>query len=212
MSTSPDTPDRSTKTPPLAPPRAPLSDRTDLTLEELVADAAKLLQTLVPAQTSYRVTETPDARTIRYYVTQRLLPRPLSYDGGRARYGPSHLLRLLWIKKLQSEHFTLRQIRERLADVSDDDLRVRLWPDTADAANAPPAEATATEATVPTTSALISRFTLDGGGSVDLPTARLDSPQARAAVARALQRLAQHLAATSAQSPQDRSLGTKDPT
>ncbi len=207
MSTSPDTPDRSTLAPPLAPSGAPLSDRTDLTLEELVADAARLLRTLVPTQTSYRVTETPDARTIRYYVTQRLLPGPLSYDGGRARYGPSHLLRLLWIKKLQSEHFTLRQIRERLADTNDGDLRTRLWPDTTDAANAPPAEATA-----PTTSALISRFTLDGGGNVDLPTARLDSPQARAAVAHALQHLAQHLTATSAQSPQDRSLGTKDPT
>ena len=60
--------------------------RQDLTLEELVEAASSLLPAIAPRQTRYKVTERPDARTIRYYITQNLLPRPVDYEGGRARY------------------------------------------------------------------------------------------------------------------------------
>ena len=56
-------------------------------MEELVDAADGIVAELAPRQTRYKVTERPDARTIRYYVTQGLLPKPLGYDGGRARYG-----------------------------------------------------------------------------------------------------------------------------
>lgn len=161
-----------------------LLDRDDLTLEELVGGAEELLAELAPQQTRYKVSERPDARTVRYYVSQKLLPRPLSYEGGRARYGASHLLRLLLIKKLQAEHQTLRQIRGLLAQLGDDAVRARLWPAEADA----PVAAGASP-----TGATLTRFALDGGGSVDLPINRLDDDDQREQAARELEALAARL-------------------
>jgi DNA-binding transcriptional MerR regulator len=94
-------------------------ERQDLTMEELVETAEGLVDALVPKQTRYKVTERPDARTVRYYVTQGLLPKPVGYDGGRARYSGSHLLRLVWIKKLQAEHHTLARIAKVLEGATD---------------------------------------------------------------------------------------------
>ena len=74
---------------------SPYLNRDDLTIEELVEAAAGLLREMVPRQSRYKVTERPDARTIRYYITQKLLPSPASYEGGRARYSGQHLARLL---------------------------------------------------------------------------------------------------------------------
>ena len=88
-------------------------------MEELVETAEGLVDTMVPKQTRYKVTERPDARTIRYYVTQGLLPKPVGYEGGRARYSGSHLLRLVWIKKLQAEHHTLARIAKLLEGATD---------------------------------------------------------------------------------------------
>jgi len=96
-------------------------ERQDLTMEELVETAEALVDTMVPKQTRYKVSERPDARTIRYYVTQGLLPRPVGYDGGRARYSGSHLLRLVWIKKLQAEHHTLARIAKVLEGATDEE-------------------------------------------------------------------------------------------
>lgn len=100
--------------------------RDDLTLDELVERAGELLAELVPEQTRYKVTPRPDARTVRYYVTRGLLPKPHGYDGGRARYGGRHLLRLLALKKMQAEHHTLRRISRALAGASDDELLAEL--------------------------------------------------------------------------------------
>ncbi len=158
-------------------------DRDDLTLEELVAETEKLLAKLAPQQTRYKVSERPDARTIRYYVSQKLLPRPLGYAGGRARYGSSHLLRLLLIKKLQAKHQTLRQIRALLGELGDDEVRGRLWP----------AELQDTPTTAPGGATTLTRFTLTGGGSVDLPTTRLEDDHLREEAARELEALAARL-------------------
>jgi DNA-binding transcriptional MerR regulator len=94
--------------------------REDLTLEDVVDAAESLLREVAPRQTRYAVADRPDVRTVRYYTTRGLLPKPLSYDGGRARYGYAHLVRLLAIKKLQADHFTLDQIARALAHKSDD--------------------------------------------------------------------------------------------
>ena len=77
-----------------------LLERNDMTLEELVEAADGLVTKLAPRQTRYKVTERPDARTIRYYVTQGLLPKPLGYDGRRP-VRRTHLPRLLFVKKLR---------------------------------------------------------------------------------------------------------------
>ena len=100
----------------------PYLRRDDLTLEELVEVADGLLRELAPKQSRYKVTERPDGRTIRYYITQKLLPRPESYEGGRARYSGQHLTRLLLIKKLQAEHHTLQRIAGVLETASDEDV------------------------------------------------------------------------------------------
>ena len=112
--------------------------RTDLTMEELVETAEALVGRIVPKQTKYKVTERPDARTIRYYVTQGLLPKPVGYEGGRARYSGSHLLRLVWIKKLQAEHHTLARISKLLEGASDETVLREIGVDA-------PAPATVTE-------------------------------------------------------------------
>ncbi len=95
-------------------------DRDDLTLDELVEAADALLREV--KQTRYAVSERPDVRTVRYYTTRGLLPKPLSYDGGRARYGYAHLVRLLAIKRMQAEHFTLEQVARALERKNDDDV------------------------------------------------------------------------------------------
>lgn len=105
-----------------------LSERSDLTIEELIESADELLERIAPSQTRYKVRERPDVRTIRYYVTQGLLPKPLSYEGGRARYGRTHLLRLLFIKKKQAEHETLARITAELKRKSDEELIALFFP------------------------------------------------------------------------------------
>lgn len=60
-------------------------------------------------------------RTIRYYISQGLLPSPVG-SGSAARYTQGHLVRLRMIRRLADEHVPLARIRERLADVSDQDV------------------------------------------------------------------------------------------
>jgi DNA-binding transcriptional MerR regulator len=97
-------------------------DRKDLTIEELVETAEAMLPEIAPLQTRYKVRERPDVRTIRYYITENLLPKPLGYEGGRARYGGAHLLRLLLIKRMQAEHETLGRIGQKLKNATDDQV------------------------------------------------------------------------------------------
>lgn len=101
-----------------------LRARKDLTLDDVVAESDAVLQETATRQTRYAVTERPDVRTVRYYTTRGLLPKPLSYDGGRARYGYGHLVRLLAIKKMQSEHMTLEQIARAMDGKSMDELEI----------------------------------------------------------------------------------------
>ena len=57
-------------------------------------------------------------RTIRYYVSQGLLPSP-SQLGPGARYSDRHLDRIRLIRLLQREHLPLAEIRARLAKMDD---------------------------------------------------------------------------------------------
>lgn len=52
-------------------------------------------------------------RTVRYYIASGLLPAPLG-QGLAARYSEDHLDRLRLIRKLQSAHLPLAEIRRRL--------------------------------------------------------------------------------------------------
>ncbi len=52
-------------------------------------------------------------RTIRYYIQQGLLPAPETRGPG-AHYGLDHVNRLRLIRRLQSEHLPLSEIRKRI--------------------------------------------------------------------------------------------------
>jgi DNA-binding transcriptional MerR regulator len=60
-------------------------------------------------------------RTIRYYVSQGLLPAPASRGPG-PNYTREHLVRLRAVKALQREHLPLAEIRRRLEGLSEEEV------------------------------------------------------------------------------------------
>ena len=71
----------------------------------------------------YSLTELADLagvtpRTVRYYMSQGLLPSP-GTSGPGAKYDDAHLVRLRLVRKLQREHLPLAEIRQRLAGLDD---------------------------------------------------------------------------------------------
>ncbi len=74
----------------------------------------------------YSLTELADLanvspRTIRYYISQGLLPGPGTVGPG-AKYDDTDLARLRVIKRLQLDHLPLAEIRGRLEDMDDDEV------------------------------------------------------------------------------------------
>jgi DNA-binding transcriptional MerR regulator len=65
------------------------------------------------------------ARTIRYYITQGLLP-PAHGRGPTATYDLGHLLRLRLIGLLKAEYLPLEDIKERLGNLDDRDIAAML--------------------------------------------------------------------------------------
>jgi DNA-binding transcriptional MerR regulator len=64
-------------------------------------------------------------RTIRYYITTRLITGPTS-RGKQASYGADHLLRLRLIRKLTARHVPLEEIAERLDGLTTADVEALL--------------------------------------------------------------------------------------
>ena len=80
----------------------------------------------MPDDATYTITELADLagvtpRTVRYYLSQGLLPSA-GQTGPGTRYSESHLARLRVIRGLQAEHLPLAEIRKRLSDVDDDEV------------------------------------------------------------------------------------------
>lgn len=63
-------------------------------------------------------------RTVRYYISEGLLPSP--ERGPRAQYDPDQLARLRLIRQLQRNHLPLAEIRRHLAELSDADVHAAL--------------------------------------------------------------------------------------
>ncbi len=95
---------------------------TDMTLPELVAAARALLEKIDLPSADERVRAFPDARTVRYYQTLGLVPKPRRYRGRSALYGFEHLLRVLAVKLLQAQDQSLAQIQRALAPASPERL------------------------------------------------------------------------------------------
>lgn len=64
-------------------------------------------------------------RTIRYYITEGLLP-PAYGRGPSATYDQDHLLRLEAIGQLKEERLPLGSIKDRLAQLTTDDLAIMM--------------------------------------------------------------------------------------
>lgn len=89
---------------------------------ELAAAAARLIDRFVPAQERGSVTEVPDERTVRYYLSEGLLSPSTEKQGTASLFGYQHLLQLLAIKRLQAEGLPIRKIRELIAGRSEREL------------------------------------------------------------------------------------------
>ncbi len=181
-----------------------IQSRQGMTIDDLVDEADRLLPLVADRQTRYKVTDRPDVRTIRYYVTRGLLPRASGYEGGRARYGGAHLMRLLLIKKLQAEHHTLTRISSTLEGADDGAvLRLLLGEDSdssqtsegraegialpSEPGEAAPRASMSAPARGPLAGRTVRRVELPGGASLDVPPETVANPAAREALARALE-------------------------
>ncbi len=101
-------------------------DRVDIRLDELVDIANHLISLVVPEQPSDRVTEILNERTLRYYIAEGLIDRPLGKEGTAALYGYRHLLQILAVKLLQESFLPIRRIKEILADKSNEEMKMIL--------------------------------------------------------------------------------------
>src|SRR5919201_7087229 len=79
---------------------------------ELADEAARLISQFVPRQERGSVSEVPDERTVRYYISEGLISAPEGKQGAASVYGYLHLLQLLAVKRLQADHLPIRKIRE----------------------------------------------------------------------------------------------------
>lgn len=64
-----------------------------------------------------------DIRTFQYYRSQKLLDPPIEKVGTTGLYGERHALQLVAIKTMQTRWLPISEIRNELADVSDEKLR-----------------------------------------------------------------------------------------
>jgi DNA-binding transcriptional MerR regulator len=64
-------------------------------------------------------------RTIRYYIEEGLLPRP-NYQGKYATYSPDFLDRLELIRRLKESYLPLKEIREIMNSLTDEQVRLKL--------------------------------------------------------------------------------------
>ncbi|MDQ3131980.1 MAG: MerR family transcriptional regulator [Acidobacteriota bacterium] len=81
---------------------------------ELVAQAKAILADSNSSQEKGTVSEYPDERTIRYYITENLIPISKEKQGTASVFSYEHLLALLAIKKLQAQNLPIKKIREIL--------------------------------------------------------------------------------------------------
>lgn len=101
-------------------------DRKDIRLDELVDIANHLISLVVPTHSGGRVSQTLNERTVRYYIAEGLIDRPLGKEGTAALYGYRHLLQALIVKALQGAYLPIKQIRNILAEKSDRELEAIL--------------------------------------------------------------------------------------
>ena len=99
-----------------------LRDQKYVGTVELADEASHLISRLVPRQERGSVSEVPDERTVRYYMTEGLISPPEGKQGASSVYGYLHLLQLLAVKRLQADHLPIRKIKELVEGKSESAL------------------------------------------------------------------------------------------
>jgi DNA-binding transcriptional MerR regulator len=89
---------------------------------ELAHQAAGILAELGTTQDRGTVSVKPDERTLRYYLAEGLISPATEKQGTASVFGYLHLLQLLVVKKLQSEHLPIRKIKELVDGRTERDL------------------------------------------------------------------------------------------
>ena len=105
----------------------------DWGLDEFVAEVNRLLPEVVPGDAAARAKLEVNARLVRHYATEGVLPKPLK-EGVGARYDGDHLVRMLALRRLLAEgypsavagRFLQQHDRERLARFLLGELRLDL--------------------------------------------------------------------------------------
>ena len=97
---------------------------------ELAKQAARILAEIGTTQDRGTVSEMPDERTLRYYLAEGLLSPAAEKQGTASVFGYVHLLQLLVVKKLQSEHLPIRKIKELVDGRTERELERLLGLDT----------------------------------------------------------------------------------
>jgi DNA-binding transcriptional MerR regulator len=96
-----------------------MDDTALWTLDELSELVAGALRVDYPGQSSRRVREVPDRRTIRWYTTIGLLDRPAAMRGRTALYARRHLIQLVAVKRLQAQGRSLVEVQAELVGATD---------------------------------------------------------------------------------------------
>lgn len=79
---------------------------------ELTEAAAKILTVRGFVQERATVSDVPDERTVRYYLSEGLIAPTEEKQGTASVYAYKHLLQILAVKQLQADHLPIRKIRE----------------------------------------------------------------------------------------------------
>jgi len=104
-----------------------LRGRKFVGVAELASAATAILSESAPVQERGTVSEYPDERTIRYYLSEGLLSPSDEKQGTASVFGSLQLLQLLVVKRLQAEHLPIRKIRELVEGRNQEELE-RLLP------------------------------------------------------------------------------------
>lgn len=95
-------------------------------LPEFANTGGRILSQLQLEQERGTVTNVPDERTIRYYLSEGLIQSPGEKQGTASVFSYLNLLQLVAVKKLQAEHLPIRKIRELVGDKSEQELETLL--------------------------------------------------------------------------------------
>jgi DNA-binding transcriptional MerR regulator len=91
-------------------------------VKELAEAAERFLREAGPIHRKGTVTEFPNERTVRYYISSGLLTSSTEKRGLRSVFGYEHLLKLLTIKKLQADGLPISVIKDLISDKTVEDL------------------------------------------------------------------------------------------